>query len=278
MSLPGLGNAGAATAAVGGARIYCEARGTGPSVLLLHGGMVNSDAWDAQMDALAEEYRVIRIDMPGYARSTAPDSEFAYHELVHGFIEWAGIRPTAVVALSFSAAVSLDLALTHPGDVSALVLAGPALGGFALPAPPDWYRTGMADAERRKDIDAGVEMTLRLWTDGPQRRPDEVDHRVRQEVRRMTKINFLNPDPDERARDATPAAAGRLPEIRVPTLIIHGEKDVEGIRAAGERIFHGVKGARREVIRGAAHHMNMEKPEEFNRQVLDFLKESIPTP
>jgi pimeloyl-ACP methyl ester carboxylesterase len=68
-----------------------------------------------------------------------------------------------------------------------------------------------------------------------------------------------------------PKAAGRLSEIHVPTLIIVGDEDVHSILAIAGILETGIAGARKVVIPGTAHHLNMEKPREFNQAVLDFL-------
>jgi len=57
----------------------------------------------------------------------------------------------------------------------------------------------------------------------------------------------------------------------VPTLVIVGDRDVEDIRDAAEELGRGIRGARLVVMPGVAHVPNMERPEEFNGLVLDFL-------
>lgn len=65
----------------------------------------------------------------------------------------------------------------------------------------------------------------------------------------------------------------RLSEIKQPTLIIVGDMDVPGTLAISDALKEKIGGARKIVIRGVSHHLNMEKPKEFNKAVLDFLKE-----
>jgi 2-hydroxy-6-oxonona-2,4-dienedioate hydrolase len=57
----------------------------------------------------------------------------------------------------------------------------------------------------------------------------------------------------------------------VPTLVIVGDRDVDDVRQAAEELGRGIRGARLVVMPGVAHVPNMERPEEFNRLVLDFL-------
>ncbi len=68
-----------------------------------------------------------------------------------------------------------------------------------------------------------------------------------------------------------PPAIGRLGEIRVPTLVIGGDLDQPHVVATTDRLAAEVAGARKALMAGTAHLPNMERPDEFNRLVLDFL-------
>ncbi len=72
------------------------------------------------------------------------------------------------------------------------------------------------------------------------------------------------------AGTGTPAI-GRLSEVSVPTCLIIGDKDVREMLSIIEKLEQGIPGARKVVMHGVAHALNMERPEEFNRIVLDFL-------
>jgi len=76
-------------------------------------------------------------------------------------------------------------------------------------------------------------------------------------------------------RPLKPPAIKRLSEIRVPTLIIAGDRDVSDIIAIADVLEANINGAKKVVIPGSGHIVNMEKPEEFNRIVLDFLREQV---
>jgi pimeloyl-ACP methyl ester carboxylesterase len=73
------------------------------------------------------------------------------------------------------------------------------------------------------------------------------------------------------ARNLEPLAAGQLGEIFAPTLVIVGDKDAPEIVDSSRLVAEEIPGARLEVISGVAHVPNMERPEEFNRIVLEFL-------
>ena len=77
-----------------------------------------------------------------------------------------------------------------------------------------------------------------------------------------------------RPRDLEPPAVGRLGEIRVPTLVIAGDLDFTGVIGAASLLAKRVAGARKVVFPGTAQMVNMEQPERFNAQVLDFLPQA----
>ena len=70
-----------------------------------------------------------------------------------------------------------------------------------------------------------------------------------------------------------PPARERLREIGVPALVLVGDLDVEDILASADELEKSLPDARKHVLAGAAHMLNMELPADFNRLVLDFLAE-----
>ena len=165
--------------------------------------------------------------------------------------------------------MAIDFTLMYPEMVDALIPVAMGLSGFEGEEP--W--TEVDEALKRGDVAQAVELTLRMWTDGPMRTPDQVDPDVREKVRAMTTRNFEHPEEENATQPRTlePPAISRLAEIHVPTLIIIGDQDVRDILKIADILEKGIPGARIEVINGTAHHLNMEKPREFNRIVLDFL-------
>ena len=98
---------------------------------------------------------------------------------------------------------------------------------------------------------------------------------VRDRVRRMQHEIFRRPQPTGRARWPVREAIPRLKEIAAPTLVIIGAEDQKALISISDLIAREIPGARKAEIRDAAHLPNMEKPEEFNRLVLDFLASAI---
>ncbi len=81
------------------------------------------------------------------------------------------------------------------------------------------------------------------------------------------------PEVDAPRERLDPPAVGRLGDIHVPTLVIVGDGDVPDVIETADMPETGIAGARKVVFPGVAHMVNMERPEEFNRIVLDFLSQ-----
>jgi pimeloyl-ACP methyl ester carboxylesterase len=86
----------------------------------------------------------------------------------------------------------------------------------------------------------------------------------------MKRHAFELPEPDPPPEPA-PHAAVRLADVRVPTLVVVGDQDVEDFLAMADAAATGIPGARKVVIEGAAHVVALEKPREFNEALLAFL-------
>jgi len=255
-----------------GAALFAEWAGKGPCLVFLHAGVADSRMWDAEFAAFATTHRVVRFDIRGFGRSPMPSGRFAYHDDVRAVAAAAGCERGTLVGCSFGANIALDAALAHPEMVERLVLVAPGLNG----GDDDEAMRRFGEEEEalleRGDIDGATELNLRMWVDGPERAPGDVDASIRERVRVMQRDAFLLEMPSgvERVR-VEPAAAERLSEIRVPTLVVAGALDVPFIGKAAERIEREVPGARRVVIPDAAHMVSMERPLEFERVLREFL-------
>jgi pimeloyl-ACP methyl ester carboxylesterase len=171
--------------------------------------------------------------------------------------------------------LSVDFTLQYPEMVDALITVGAGLSGYEEEDPElKAKEEEMEEAFNRGDIARSVEISLQRWTDGPFRTPQQVNPQVRERVRAMTTHNIERGDDEEvRPQHIEPPAAGRLLEIHVPTLIIVGSEDVELILSIANKLEREIVGAKKVVIPRTAHHLNMEKPQEFNRVVIEFLEQ-----
>lgn len=259
-------------APVNGASLYFEVSGRGHPLLLLHAGVADSRMWDDQFPPFSRHYQTIRYDLRGFGRSLMPPGPYAGYEDVAGLLDYLQIDQAHLLGISNGGRVALDFALAYPARVTALILAAPSVGGDA-PSPriqEFWQQEEAALAHG--DLEAATELNLRLWVDGPQRRPDQVDPSVRARVHAMQLHAFQIPVPDD-AQEIAPVAPAieRLGDVQTPTLVIAGALDLEEKVALAERVARTIPNAAYARIANAAHLMSMEQPAEFNRIVLSFL-------
>jgi 3-oxoadipate enol-lactonase len=253
----------------GAARLYYEEQGEGIPLIMIHGGGLDRRNWDEQFDVLAEGYRVIRYDARNHGLSQGEPETFSHHEDLYRLMDSLGIPEAVIMGLSMGGYVAIDFALAHPERVMALIPVSPGLTGYEFKDKE--VVENNKKINEAKDLDEAVEYIMRSWTDGPHRSPEQVDPSVRNRAREMYTATYQNWRPGSREERLEPPAIGRLSEIRVPTLVIVGDLDMPGILEIASLIEKTIAGARTSVIRGAAHLVNMEKPEEFDQVVLDFL-------
>lgn len=171
--------------------------------------------------------------------------------------------------------IALDLAIEHPALVETLTLINSTPSGFAPQGQPPRYLFEMIEATQRGDIDRASELQLRIWVDGPQREPAQVDAGLRARAAEMNRIFVRNGTwsvADMQPLDPlTPPAINRLGAVRARTLIVTGLLDDAEILRAADLMQAGIAGAQRVDIAGSAHVPSLEQPEAFNRALLSFL-------
>jgi 3-oxoadipate enol-lactonase len=250
--------------------IAYETHGDGPAILLVHEGVADRRMWRGQVPVLARDHRVVAVDLRGFGETPNASGAFSNVDDLREVLDELGIERATVVGGSFGAKVALGFAATHPERVERLVLCPPVLPGW------EWserVRRGWQEEEEAfeaGDLDRATEAVLVLWVDGPNRGPEAVDPEVRELVRTMQRHAFELPEPDPPPEPA-PDPDVRLADVRMPTLVVVGDRDVEDFLAMAEAAAAGIPGARKVVIEGAAHVIALEKPQEFNAALLAFL-------
>lgn len=243
-----------------------DVQGSGPPLLLIHGGTLDRRMWEPNMAALTERHRVVRCDLRGYGASPPPDGPYSHADDVRALLATLGIERAAVAGLSLGAGVALELALAHPDVVAALVLVDADLPGVPLD-PQAREMMGVAFGHARDgDLDAARE----AWLATPlfAHSPAGVAAALRAIVDDYTFWHWSNPNPHVRLE---PPAGGRGAEVGAPTLVVWGEHDADQVIGNCERIARDIPDARTVVIEGAGHMSNMDAPAAFDAALLGFL-------
>jgi pimeloyl-ACP methyl ester carboxylesterase len=248
------------TAQLEGFEISYEVSGTGPAVLFTHGYQATGAMWEPQRAALDSRYRVITWDMRGHGRSGAPDDENLYsHDLlvadIAGLLHTLGEQSAVLVGHSLGGFASLRFYLDHPEMVRALVLFGTGPGYRDAEARGKWNEMAerFAASIEKRGLEALERADSREISTARHASPKGLAHAGRKMLAQF----------DSRVMDA-------ITDVRVPTLVIVGTED-KPFLGSSEYMAKKIPGARLETIEGAGHAANMDKPDEFNAALLQFL-------
>lgn len=252
------------------ASIFCRSQGSGPPVVLLHGFGLDQRMWDDQVPALDERFTMIRYDLRGYGRSSLPVSgPYSHADDLHDLLGALNARPAHVVGHSNGARIAARFALTHPKDLRSLTLVDAALDGHVWST--DWQ-------ERWSSITAAAKAgnlarSRRLWIEHPlfaaAREQPALAARLAEMVHAYSGWHWEHADPGT-APD--PPVNRRLSQVRAPTLVMIGERDLPDFQAIALTLSSGIQGATRAIVPRAGHMPNMEAPTAFNELLTAFLR------
>ncbi len=270
---PALGQVVSGRAAVAEPVLFYETAGRGAPVVLIHGGQMDRRMWDPQFEPWSRSFRVLRYDVRGYGRSATPTLPYSDVEDLAALLDFLKVPRAHLVGLSLGGRIAIDFSLVHADRVASIVAVGPGLSGFPWSDTGSWMKTVRAAQE------GGGEAAAELWLKDPYMLP-AMEHadlapRLRQLALENARVWLENPLLE---KGIDPPAFQRLGEIRAPMLVIVGERDVPDIQKIVDRLASGVRGAKKVAIPGAGHIVNMEKPAEFDRAVLEFLRAQPPVP
>jgi len=200
-------------APVEGTALYYEVQGRGEPLVLIHGGSLDHRMWDNQFDAFTQRYRVIRYDVRGHGLSKGPPGTHRDHEDLRQLLAHLGIGRAHIAGLSLGGRIALDFALEHPDMVGCLIPVGPGLSGYKFEgADLAEHMKRLREAFVAGDYDQARELVQCAWTDGPQRRPEQVDPPVRSAVREMLNWGMV---PGRSLSLPLPPASWRTPSSRI---------------------------------------------------------------
>lgn len=250
-TLPATAQSGVAP--VNGIKIWYAVFGQGDlarePVILLHGGLANSNYWGNQVKALQDKYQVIVMDSRGHGRSTRDAKPYGYDLMasdVIGLMDFLKVPKATIVGWSDGAIIGLDLAMKHPDRVSKL---------FAFAANSD--PSGVADISKSKVFNDFI-------------------------ARAEKEYRELSPTPDgykaflgqiEKMWASQPHwTAKDLGKIRVPTWIVDGDHDEAIKRPNTEFMAAKIPNAGLLLQPEVSHFSFIQDPEQFNDDVLHFLR------
>ena len=238
-----------------GARIWYAAYGTGPAVILLHGGLGHSGNWGYQVPALVNGgYRAVLIDSRGHGRSTRDVRPYTYELLasdVLAVMDHLDVERASLIGWSDGACTALILADTAPDRVAGVFF-------FACNMDP----SGTKEFELTPVVERCFSRHVKDYAqlsptpDGFEAFAEAVG------VMQRTQPNY---------------SADDLAQIRVPVTVVQAEHDEFIKREHAEYLAQTIPGASLVTLPDVSHFAPMQRPDEFNRVVLGFLSAVAPT-
>ncbi|KPA93269.1 alpha/beta fold hydrolase [Pseudomonas asplenii] len=234
---------------VNGIKLYYTRTGHGSPVVLLHGGLANSDYWGNQVKALAAKHTVIALDSRGHGRSSRDSRPYGYDLMaddVVAVLDHLKIAKADIVGWSDGAILGLDLAIRHPSRVGRIfafaansttagvkenVEKNPTFAAYIERAGKEYVKLSPTP----KEYDAFVEQISHMWASQP---------------------NWSDAD---------------LAKIKTPVLIVDGDRDEAIKRENTEYMAATIPGAGLLILPNASHFAFLQDPAFFNAALLNFL-------
>ena len=235
-------------AAVNGIRLWYAVFGHGDPVILVHGGLANSDYWGLQIPVLARRYQVIVLDSRGHGRSTRTAAPIGYDAMaadVLALMDTLHIGKAALVGWSDGAIIGLDIAIHHPERLTKL---------FAFAANSD--PSGVKDVDKSPVFTAYIDRASREYaklSPTPMQFKAFLDN-----ISRMwaSEPHFT----DEQLRG-----------IKVPTWIVDADHDEAIKREDTDHMASLIPGAGELILPAVSHFAFLQDPGMFNEALMRFL-------
>jgi len=236
-------------APVNGIKIWYAEFGHGAPVILLHGGLANSDYWGNLVRALAPHYRVIVMDSRGHGRSARDAQPYGYDLMasdVLALMDFLKVDKATLVGWSDGAIIGLDIALNHPERLSKL---------FAFAANSD--PSAVKEVEKSPVFSAFIERARKEY-EKLSPAPTEYDAFLAQ----ITKMWATQPH----------WTAADLAGIKVPTWIVDADHDEAIKRDNTLFMADNIPGSGLLIEPQVSHFAFLQDPAQFDGDVLHFLQ------
>ena len=235
-------------AAVNGIRLWYAVFGAGSPVILVHGGMGNSNYWGLQIPALARRFQVIVLDSRGHGRSTRNNETITYHLMatdVVALMDALHVPKAALVGWSDGAIIGLDIAIHHPDRLTKL---------FAFAAN--------SDSSALKDVDKDPLFNAYF-------------SRTKEEYKKLsptpTELKVFLEELDKMWTTEPHFSDDQLRSIKVPTWIVDGDRDEVIKREDTDHMAALIPGAGELILPEVSHFALLQDPGQFNDVLLRFL-------
>jgi pimeloyl-ACP methyl ester carboxylesterase len=253
--------------------LWVERAGHGPEVLLIAGLGDPAEAWQLQLEGLADRYRLTAYDNRGTGRTPLPEEPMTVETMADdaaALLRTLDVPAAHVAGFSGGSVIAQELALRHPELVRSLVL-------VSTWARPDAYLRAMASSWRWMAEAAPSERAFLeaffVWIYTARAHADGTVQQIIEET--LAFPHKPSPAAIQTTIDAFLAheTADRLHHIAAPTLVLAGEQDICTPPRLGQLVADAIPNARFDVLTEEAHQPFQEVPDQFNARVDAFWRE-----
>jgi 2-succinyl-6-hydroxy-2,4-cyclohexadiene-1-carboxylate synthase len=250
-----------------------------PPALLLHGFTGSAEAWgEAILGGLDPHARLLAVDLPGHGESPAPPGSggWGMEEVLTALLETldrAGVAQADWIGYSMGGRIALGAAVLHPERVRRLILES-ARPGLSTDEERDRRRRQDEALARRLET-GGIEAFVDFWLAQPL---FATQRRLPPRVRDGERARRLRQDPRALAAalrgmgtGSQPSFFERLPEVRIPTLLVTGSED-QKFEAVSREMEELLPRAVHRSVPGAGHAVHLEAPKRWLEAVIPFLR------
>jgi 3-oxoadipate enol-lactonase len=276
-------------AKVKGINICYDIYGKGDPVILIHGFSDRKEHWRAQVGALSQHFKVIRMDNRGAGKSDRPDSEYTmetYASDIVGLMDFLNIEKSHIIGHSLGGMICQNFAILYPERLNKLILIN-TIPGLKPPGEPIEDAIKIYEENAIASQEAIINDPFNGFIEGAKASYSRKFWKLMRENPKKKfhdiwsvedlieeKINY-GPSKKDLINQAhalsTHNTYEKLPEIRNEVLIISAEKDKSCPKSMGKKMDELISNSKFIVIEDAAHQSILERAPEINQYIIDFL-------
>jgi len=226
--------------------------------------------WNSQIDYFSKEKNVIAFDFCGHGKSDLPKGIYSDYEDLKNILDKKNINKVIIVGCSYGGSVALDFVLKYPEYVKKLILITPAINGYKYP-----IRLTIETIKNFRNVHkVGIEKAVEMFTNNKYWNyfvPKENNFKDELKKIFIENKNFYNGNYAKK-QILRPIAIKRLHEINNNVLLIGSENDSKFNREAVNILSKNIKGIEIHEIKNSGHLPNIEKREEINKLIEEYIR------
>jgi pimeloyl-ACP methyl ester carboxylesterase len=254
---------------INGKNLFIKTIGSGIPLFLLHSSLLTSEMWNTQIEYFSKKFFTIAYDFCGHGKSELPKESYSDYDDLKEVIDKKNLSKIILIGCSYGGSVAIDFTLKYPEYVSKLILISPAINGYNYP-----LRLTLESIRNFKNVQKyGIEKTAELFMENKYWSYFVPKDNGTKEIFKKIFIgngNFYNGKYNQKYI-LKPYAKKRLSEINTDVLLIIGNNDSKFNKNVSKILKDKIGKIKYCEINECGHLPNIEKNEEINKIIQEFL-------